>query len=625
MSGAEMVPITPEAKDQDHKAEENGHLDAATNVWQFQTSEGRYVPLKYKLQTKEQKLSVFSPVRHAKLSLFGSCLGLLSIAVVCLATEGLQDFDFPSSLRKALTYISAAWFFVCLALYGAKVATGGLHKLRKDWQHWAYSHFFSAITLSFFLLSVLVAKEDQDAGRVFFWIGAVPQIILTIAQTTRWMLHHHTVEFVTPLYFITPLSNMVGVLALVSAYPETAMDNDSDGAELAWFLFSFSLLMWFALFAILFNRYFFSGPDNNLMVITHMFWGAAPAVAMLAYKPISGSRDFDPLARFLFYSAISCFLWSSAVVLKLRFWRAGFDMAWWAASFPISAMALISLEFHRVKLKAGSQILATFFVALAVLVTLSLLAVTVYELVVKRQVFRADDKWGPISFMIILHKVFRASFKKMGMMLDTLKEDPTNEAVLKTFIGRFNNTFLLLGEHSRHEDGHFFKLLDWHFPGVCAGPSADHQNDYGSVQDLKALVTKLAEPESDKAAILSEFMPLFGKFKKHLFEHLSAEESHISPTNRKFANFEIMKEAGRNIFMESEQHWRKLLPFALNTLPMHKPRRRLLECFRYIVPERMQALGIFVYNGVEPAMWDELSKDIPEMIPRGIPGWVRRW
>lgn len=41
------------------------------------------------------------------------------------------------------------------------------------------------------------------------------------------------------------------------------------------------------------------------------------------------------------------------------------------------------------------------------------------------------------------------------------------------------------------------------------------------------------------------------------------------------------------------------------------------------MPERAQEIGLIVYRGVDSITWTFLSSEIPEMIPRGLPGYKK--
>lgn len=41
------------------------------------------------------------------------------------------------------------------------------------------------------------------------------------------------------------------------------------------------------------------------------------------------------------------------------------------------------------------------------------------------------------------------------------------------------------------------------------------------------------------------------------------------------------------------------------------------------MPERAQQLGLMVYRVVDDIIWVEIARDLPEVVPRGLPGHRR--
>lgn len=56
---------------------------------------------------------------------------------------------------------------------------------------------------------------------------------------------------------------------------------------------------------------------------------------------------------------------------------------------------------------------------------------------------------------------------------------------------------------------------------------------------------------------------------------------------------------------------------------MFEQRRRYLKCLIWAMPERAQQIGAMLYRGVDDVTWTRLAFEVPEMIPRGLPGHVR--
>lgn len=76
--------------------------------------------------------------------------------------------------------------------------------------------------------------------------------------------------------------------------------------------------------------------------------------------------------------------------------------------------------------------------------------------------------------------------------------------------------------------------------------------------------------------------------------------------------------------LTKQQVWRVVLPYVVRNLPEPMMRTRFVRCWTWGLPERAQHIGEMIYRGLEDAEWSAIAKDVPEIIPRGLPGWVRR-
>eukprot|EP01065_Artemidia_motanka_P008805 TRINITY_DN14457_c2_g1_i2.p1 TRINITY_DN14457_c2_g1~~TRINITY_DN14457_c2_g1_i2.p1 ORF type:complete len:1059 (+),score=258.08 TRINITY_DN14457_c2_g1_i2:107-3178(+) len=76
--------------------------------------------------------------------------------------------------------------------------------------------------------------------------------------------------------------------------------------------------------------------------------------------------------------------------------------------------------------------------------------------------------------------------------------------------------------------------------------------------------------------------------------------------------------------LDKQQVWRVVLPFVIRNLPEPVMRTRFVRCLVWAVPERAQCMGDMIYRGVQDHEWSAVAADVPEIIPRGLPGWTRR-
>jgi len=76
--------------------------------------------------------------------------------------------------------------------------------------------------------------------------------------------------------------------------------------------------------------------------------------------------------------------------------------------------------------------------------------------------------------------------------------------------------------------------------------------------------------------------------------------------------------------LTKQQVWRVVLPYVIHNLPEPMMRTRFVRCWTWGLPERAQHIGEMIYRGLDDAEWAAIAKDVPEIVPRGLPGWVRR-
>ncbi len=88
-------------------------------------------------------------------------------------------------------------------------------------------------------------------------------------------------------------------------------------------------------------------------------------------------------------------------------------MSYWGYTFPLATLSIVTMDYYQLVgsglLKAlswMSLILVTFVVAMCTLHTLVLLQK-------RADLFVPNEKWGPLSFMKIIHFALRGATKKL--------------------------------------------------------------------------------------------------------------------------------------------------------------------------------------------------------------------
>ncbi|KAK4286279.1 hypothetical protein QN277_002858 [Acacia crassicarpa] len=203
--------------------------------------------------------------------------------------------------------------------------------------------------------------------QVLWLVLVVPVVVLDVKIYGQWFTKGKRLLAIVanPASQLSVIGNLVGAQA---------------AARMGWresglCMFSLGMAHYLVLFVTLYQRL---AGDNSLPAMMRpvfFLFFAAPSVASLSWHSISGK--FDDFSKLLFF--LSLFLFTSLVSRPLLFRRAmkKFSVAWWAYSFPLTALAQASAEYaHEVK-GVAAHVLMLLLSSVSLLVSLFLMVVTV--------------------------------------------------------------------------------------------------------------------------------------------------------------------------------------------------------------------------------------------------------
>ena len=245
---------------------------------------------------------------------------------------------------------------------------------------------------------------------------------------------------------------------------------------------------------------------------------------------------------------------------------------------------------------------------------------------------------------------------------------------------------MVLDWHSHMEDTVMFRVVDSFHPMVTKDAYIQHQHLHRMEAQAKELCKELLAAEGDNAAklvvslkdLLEEAVPFADK-------HMDWEEDNLNGLLRKRLNLALQKKMLSSVWdaynsksmeevrcrvaadpvgdwaaydftknttlnpcayehdvprseimsfppkfphadmpIEKQHVLRVCLPFIVRWLPMQPQKARFLKSLAWAIPEQAQLIGDMVYRGVPDSLWAMIALDVPEVIPRGLPGWVRR-
>lgn len=305
-------------------------------------------------------------VQFFSVTLFGSVMGMAGLAIALLTVpEVLSSFVPLVPLFQGFAYLVLLWGALILGLYLAKFvkypkAVGG------EYHHPVASNFFAAISISLLLLATLLSKLGSvwsDFVPLFWWLGAVGQLMMTLLIVNRW-IHHEDVSInhATPAWFIPVVGNVVVPITGVAVAP----------VEVSWYFFGVGIVFWVVIKTILFNRIFFHEPLGVVLRPTLFIFIAPPAVAFLSYLALTGEH-LDAFAQILY--GVAVFMVFLLTIEVRRFIGLPFTVSFWAYTFPLAAATLASFKMFSLTHWWGHGVIA--------LLILSVLVVIVFILIWK--------------------------------------------------------------------------------------------------------------------------------------------------------------------------------------------------------------------------------------------------
>jgi len=501
-------------------------------------------------------------------------------------------------------------------------------KIRKEWIHPVYGNFFSAITMCLTIFGVLLFDEALRFGIALIWIGAVGQMTITVVRVSELIYDRVSNEFITPALMMAPVGNFLSALAL-ALYPI------QDGAKLDDVNYVFIARLWFAVAAV-FTVVLFTLTLHKSIVDPHVdprmrsmnwIWMATFSLAGPAYLAVSDHSFFIQIAvaRGVLYQS----MWLFAVFLfavNSIGWIRGFyswveDRSIWTIGFSCSALAYSTIQYYMIVDDFFTRTVAIIAIAIAsVTVAVCFLYTSMWA--VNLSLFKPRNKWGPVSFMKLTHEVFRFALPNLQKNLSTLSS-AGNPIAIENFIAELEQFFVVYGEHAQHEDSILFPSLRRFHPGLNPDMDSEHELGHTLVNDMKAAMMSYKN-DGTAENLLSVLQLKLPEFINHTLEHARNEESTITVVARKYLTLDQQKEITNRVWESTPtESWYRVIPYVLTNLPVPMWKIRYLKTFIWANPDRAQEIGILCYRTLNSLDWSFVSKELPEIVPRGLPGWRR--
>ncbi len=114
----------------------------------------------------------------------------------------------PKVIFDVLLFFTLGLFLFITFTYGRK-AIHYIEEVTADFKHRIRINFFSAVSISFLLLSIAFIGFWPFMSMLFWWIGLLLHTVLMFYTISFWIQHNFEIQFLDPAWFIPVVGNML--------------------------------------------------------------------------------------------------------------------------------------------------------------------------------------------------------------------------------------------------------------------------------------------------------------------------------------------------------------------------------------------------------------------------------
>ncbi|XP_056686117.1 S-type anion channel SLAH4 [Spinacia oleracea] len=282
--------------------------------------------------------------------------------------------DMLPSIACTLLWSVALGMLISLSFLYALRCFYHFDKVKREFLHHVGVNYLFAPSMSCLLLlqtsPFTLPRRDSIYMQLLWWVFVVPIIMLDIKIYGQWLTKGKRLlsRVANPTCQLSIIANLIAAKDAI----------DMGWLEIALCLFSLAMIHYLVLFITLYQR--LPGSNGVSMMLRPVFFLfiATPSMASLAWGSINGS--FDDASKMLFF--LSVFLFMSLVSRPTLFEKSmrKFNIAWWAYSFPMTILALASIEYAQQVKNGVAHTLALVISSLSILVTFALMVLTTFNI-----------------------------------------------------------------------------------------------------------------------------------------------------------------------------------------------------------------------------------------------------
>jgi len=302
---------------------------------------------------------------HVPIPLFALVMGTTGLGIAWRKAHHVLGM--PAAVGEIVLAVAAVCFVLIIILYSLKWAVH-TNEVLAEFNHPVRSSFFPAFSISLLLMSIASTPYSHDLTLGLWATGTILHLVMTLRLLGRWIVHNHQITNSNPAWFIPIVGNVLVPLTGVRL----------GFFEISWFFFSIGIVFWIVLFTIVFYRIVFHDQLPAKFIPTLFILIAPPAIGFLSYVLLNGGV-VDGFARVLIYVAL--FITLLNLTLVRQYLRVPFFVSWWAYTFPMAAVTIASMEFHRLNGYDEMWVICASLLAITTLVIVTVFVRTLVALI----------------------------------------------------------------------------------------------------------------------------------------------------------------------------------------------------------------------------------------------------
>lgn len=304
-------------------------------------------------------------IKNMPVGLFAAVMGMAGLALAWRGASSLLGAS--PAIASGLSVLSVLVFLAVGLGYLAKF-TRHPDAVRKEFTHPIAGNFFGSMTISFLLLSAVLAPWSEALQQLVWSIGTIATLAISYIMVSRVLKGRTDPANVVPVWLIPGVASLD--IAVTGATMPMAWAPQVNLIALA-----IGTMVAVVFFTLIVGRLIHGEPLPAGMLPSLVVLIAPFEVGFLAYTAIT--HQVDMFAAVLFWFGLFILL-----VVGVRVFRPSnaFSPAWWGISFPLAALSNAALKYASVNGSIPLTVLAGLILAFLTIAIAVLFVRTLHSL-----------------------------------------------------------------------------------------------------------------------------------------------------------------------------------------------------------------------------------------------------